>query len=693
MSERNFLNPLEPRQSNEPISAFDCETTGEQGEFLMGSVVGDGAKRNAPEVFWERSEMLDALLSKRYRYGKIYAHNLEYDLMALLEQGGYEWLENNGYDIEIFHNGSAIIHAKIRDQSDHVWEFRDSMNVAMHMSVEAMGEIIDLPKLSTVEIGGESYEIDFGANDAADYPRDVMEAYNIRDSKVCYEFMQWLREQLHDLGASLETTAAKTAMTLFRSQYLDHAIEQPRRDILDKSYKGYYGGRVSPIVKGHIEGPVREYDVASLYPYCMTKCEFPDPSSIRYDRGNGKYSDSEQRTRVWESEGMTKATVKAPDMDIPVLPTKWDDKLLFPTGHITDWWCHNELRFALERGYEIIEIEESVWSDRTFNPFEGYVSDLFDKRLQYRDEGNATEYVVKLMMNSLYGKFGQKLDMDDGGLFKRASETESVADLVGSTVIGDWFIESVETDDETGIPAHINPLLAAYVTARGRTELYRWFEYVQDNGGRVLYCDTDSVWTDTKLDGVSDDKVLGDLDYEGQYDDLYVFGPKMYVADAEDKDTKITAKGVPYGQMQEMWNAVQDGRTRIDYTKIAGMREGFRSDEYNPIDVVDQHRTVDITKESKRRFVGLPSHERMLDDEQQTEAFCMDNLHRELDKSEAARIKSRQERVTSDAFAAQSVGDRQVTDPVALEDSTLSAAENKDALERAREREWQHPRH
>lgn len=695
MSDRQFLDPLSPSYSDEPISAFDVETTGDDGQFLMGSIVGDGCRRNAPEVFWDQYDMLDALISKRFRYGKIYAHNLEYDLMALLEQGGYEYLEDQGYDIEIFHNGGSIIHCKVRDQSDHVWEFRDSMNVAMHMGVESMGEIIDLPKLGTedhpLNADGDEIVIDFENRDAADYPEDVMETYNIRDSKVCYVFMSWLREQLHDLGASLEVTAAKTAMTLFRSQYLDQPIEQPREQILRKSYEGYYGGRVSPLVKGHIDGPVREYDVASLYPYCMQVTEFPDPSAIRYDRGNGKYTDQQQRERIWDAEGMTKCTVKAPDMDIPVLPTKWDDKLLFPTGHITDWWCHNELRFALERGYEIVDVEESIWSERTFNPFDDYVQDLFDKRLQYRDEDNATEFVVKLMMNSLYGKFGQRIEIDDGGLYKRASKIDSAGDLVGSRVIGDWFIESIDYDDDdegNGIPSYINPMLAAYVTARGRTELYKWFEYVQDAGGRVLYCDTDSVWTDTKLENVQDDKRLGQLDYEGKYDDLYVFGPKMYVADAEDKETKITAKGVPYSQMQQMWEAIQDGRGKIEYQKIAGMREGFRSDDFDPIDVIDKHRTVRIAKESKRKFRGLPSHERMLDREQVTDPFDMDNLQTELAKSEAARIRSRQRRIGSDSFESQTPGDRPVRDPAAQRDSELTASENKDALERAREREW-----
>jgi len=682
MSDRQYLNPLEVApKAQTPIRAFDVETTGDNNRFVMGSIVGDGTLRGAAEVYWNRQDMIDALLSYRFRSGYIYAHNLEFDALALLQDGGIEYIEDTlGYDVEIFHNGASIIYVKVRDESDHVWEFRDSMNVAMHTSVADMGDIIDMPKLSTIELDGQEYVIDLAENDTTDYPKDVMEAYNIRDSKICYRFVSWLRDQLHDLGGELEITAAKTAMQLYRREYLEEALEQPRRDILERTYEGYYGGRVSPIVKGHVEGPVYEYDVASLYPYCMTQISVPDPASLRYDRGNGKYTEATQRKRIWDTEGMSKITIEAPDMDIPVLPTKWEDKLLFPTGEITDWWCHNEIRFALEHGYQITEVHESIWGTETRKPFEGYVNDLFSKRLQYRDEGNDTEFVVKLMMNSLYGKFGQRIEIEDGGLYKRMTDVEDVSDLTGSRAYGDWVIEALEGDK---VPSYINPLIAAYVTAEGRKQLYQWFEYVQNQGGRVLYCDTDSVWTDTKLPEVSDEKVLGDLDYEGAYDDLYVFGPKMYVADKED-DTKITAKGVPYGQMQDMWDAIQDGDDRISYEKMASMREGWRADDYDPLEVIETSRKVDIAQESNRKHVGGAGHRTMLSDEVTTEPFNLNNLQQKVAKEKAAVLKQQRLRQGSDAFEAQAVGDKQLEDASAYRDSTLTAGENKEVLWRNR---------
>lgn len=682
VSERQWLTPLDSEPTEKRVNAFDVETTGETNEFLMGSIVGDSTIRGAPEVYWSVEEMMDALTSKRFRSGLTYAHNLEFDALSLLECGGREWLEANGYDVEIFHNGSALIYVRIRDSSEHVWEWRDSLNVATGMSVEGMGEIIELPKLTHL--------IDFETQDATDIAKADLEAYNIRDSKICYRFMSWLQGELINLGGNLEITAAKTALNLFRRKFLEEPIEQPRRDLVQKAYDGYYGGRVSPVVKGHIEGPIYEYDVASLYPYCMTEATFPNTNALRYDAGRGRYNHTEQLERVEATEGMSRVTVEAPEMHIPVLPTKWEDKLLFPTGTLTGWYCHNELRFALERGYRITEYHEGMWSDSSLEPFEDYVETMFDARLEYRKADNPTEWVVKLLMNSLYGKFGQKMDNDRAGVFTPLEE-ESIGDLVGSTVLGEWLIEPLDRE-EGDIASYINPLLASYVTAQGRIELFQWFEYAQAQGARVLYCDTDSVWVDKRLEGIEETKELGELDREHatedqqHYDDLYVFGPKTYVAQAGDKH-KITAKGIPYGQMETMWEAIQAGEDRVEFDKLASMREGLRSSDYDALDVIETHKTVDIAAESKRQHDRFTTHETMLTEEVETTAYNMNELAEQRARLEAALLERSRANEELTAFEAQTVGDAALEDAEALRDSTLTAEENKEALWASRRQE------
>lgn len=571
------------------MAGWDIETTGRKNDFLMGSIVGDNTWDSKPEVYWDKHEMLENLLSKRFRNTYLYATNLEFDLMGVLDP---EWLDRNGYDFEMFHNGANIIYARIYDGNDHMWSFRDTYNIAPYFSVRDMGNIIGTPKLDN-DLG-----IDFQSNDATDYEPDVMEQYNVRDSRITYEFMDWFQNQLNDLGGNVHVTAAKTAMKFFQRNYLngDYAIQQPHETVLEKCYNGYYGGRVSPLTKGKIEGPIYAFDVASLYPYCMREADFPDTNSLKYERDTEKSSYQTKEKRILNREGMAQVTVHCPtDKHIPILPYKTEDKLAFPKGTLKDvWLCHNEIRFALERGYELVNIGEQIWSKKSFNPFKDYVEDLFDKRLEYRAENNATEIIVKLLMNSLYGKFGQKMDNEDGGVFEPITQ-KSFDEIAGKTVINGWVID--DADDDDYLPSYINPLIASYVTSRGRMELYKWFETAQEMGGQVHYCDTDSIYTDVDL-SPDDEKRLGEMDFEGEFDNLWVFGPKMYVCE-KDGDYKQTMKGVPRDEMESMWQAIRQNENEIEYEKISGMREAIRAGN-SPNEMIKRTRAVNIASPTKR---------------------------------------------------------------------------------------------
>lgn len=565
----NKLYPLGDIRSKEPIkvNGFDVETTGKNNDFLMGSIFGDSAI-GGKEVYWNQRRMQNALLSKRFRAGYIYAHNLQFDLFATFPE------MPEGF--EAFHNGSSLIYAKYRDNNDHTWEFRDTGNIYPWFSVEDLGEVVDLPKL----------EMDFDRISSMD--KEKVEEYNIRDSRICYEFVKFVDKTLRELGGKLEITAAKTALNFFRRNYQSKPWNQPTKDIVDKMYRGYYGGRTSPFVKGKVED-VYVYDIASLYPYVMSKIEFPDPDSIRITR-----NEREIRRNLDRYEGMSLVTVKAPEINKPILPYRTEDKLLFPTGEFTSWQTHNELEFARDNGYVVKNVHTQIYSEESFKPFEEYVQDLYNLRMEWRDDGNSAEVIAKLLMNSLYGKFGQKVESDGG--FYRPIEDYKAKDLVGKETINGYVLEKPEPK----LFNHIQPLLASYVTSAGRIELYKWI-----NKSNALYCDTDSVMTTKKL-GVSDEKVLGEMDFEGHFDAIYIFGPKFYILE-NSEGVKIKCKGVPFDARENLWNNIQTGQPEVEYEKFMTMREGIRRGiDVNKI--VDKQKELSVISETKRKFVDKPTH-------------------------------------------------------------------------------------
>jgi len=140
----------------------------------------------------------------------------------------------------------------------------------------------------------------------------------------------------------------------------------------------------------------------------------------------------------------------------------------------------------------------------TCAPFLGYIRFCYAERMAAISEVDKTFW--KLMMNTLYGKFGQT-----GGLTMIYDDRE------------------IEMATET---AHANVIWAAYVTAYARLHLLSLLR----QAGDVFYCDTDSVFTHAVLPTGGD---LGQLKEEGTYDDVMFYGNKLYVLDGRAK-----AKGV-----------------------------------------------------------------------------------------------------------------------------------------------------
>lgn len=64
-----------------------------------------------------------------------------------------------------------------------------------------------------------------------------------------------------------------------------------------------------------------------------------------------------------------------------------------------------EFKYARGLGYTVIPLSGYLFEMRE-SPFKGFVSSLFESRLEARRSGNdALAYVYKILMNTLYGRF------------------------------------------------------------------------------------------------------------------------------------------------------------------------------------------------------------------------------------------------------------------------------------------------
>ena len=356
----------------------------------------------------------------------------------------------------------------------------------------------------------------------------------------------------------------------------------------------FCGGRTNAVKLYHHVTPSQQIhyiDVTSLYPWVNKTCVYP--------KGHPRVIFNPGHTDISFYFGLVQCKVLPPrHLYHPVLPYRHDSKLLFPLcaacveqempkrpldrcaecvhtdeqRALTGTWCTPELSKAVDLGYDILYIYEVWHFDETCEGlFKDYVNTWLKikqeasgwpswvgedetKRQQYlreyfKHEGIQLEYanikknpglrtLAKMMLNSMWGKFGQRLNktqvqtFDDPQAFHRFLDT-STLDVRHVSVINDQLVEVhyQYQDEDIPVSPNLNIFVACFTTCWARLRLYAALEQL---GERVLYYDTDSViyWTEE----TQATPVLGDYlgDFTGELgDDDYIVefvsgGPKNY---------------------------------------------------------------------------------------------------------------------------------------------------------------------
>jgi hypothetical protein len=411
-------------------------------------------------------------------------------------------------------------------------------------------------------IGMEKGEVDFATVDDAElltYCRQdvlILETWFLR-------WVNWL--QKHDAG-KLSLTIASQAMHAYRHRLQPHGIEfhhMPEKIALER--QAYYGGRVEAYRLGDLSGPQwTRYDVNSLYPTVMAANEYPW-KSVGYsthcsvERLNALLVDY---ACIAEVELVT---------EHPRYPVRDAGGTYFPVGRFRTTLCTPELLAALQ-DQSLTQVYAIGWYKRTplFGP---YVHEWYRLRQEAKAQGDTvTDYACKILLNSLYGKFGQAgyVVTALGSCDPELVAQELVLDLRTHEHWTEYRAAGqVWREHETPAGPQTAVAIAAHVTAYGREYLWR----VQSALGRddVVYSDTDSVIVPghcaSRLNEQHLAPGLGALKAEETANELVLMGAKWYR-----HGTKLVQKGVRKAQRsllpgeitQEQWQGF-----------TAAMRSGY----------------------------------------------------------------------------------------------------------------------
>ena len=161
--------------------------------------------------------------------------------------------------------------------------------------------------------------------------------------------------------------------------------------------------------------------------------------------------------------------------------------------------------------------------------------------------------LAKLMLNSFWGKFGQRLNLTKVAMIKDPKQlfdllTNDKFEVSDILPINEEVLEVhyKEQDEFVEASGRTNVVIAAFTTAHARLKLYSVLEQLEK---RVLYFDTDSIIYVSR-EGEFDPPLgafLGDLtdELDGHHITTFVSGgPKNYAYQLEDGSSSMKVRGI-----------------------------------------------------------------------------------------------------------------------------------------------------
>ena len=456
--------------------------------------------------------------TERKRKLWVIARNIVFDF-TIVE--GWNYLRQVGFKLKFFHNAgvTSIISVKSRHGSI---VFLDSMNWFVE-SLAKTGDRIGLPKLS----------IDFDTCTESE-----LSAYCHRDVEIeIKNFVRFMRFLTENSISRLCYTRGSTAMAAYLFRHYDTKIYiHNNEQAIDLERDSYRGGRCECFFLGEKNDDNYYFvDVNSLYPSVMRNNLYP----CKYVQIVSRLEHDTLKDVLGSKAVVAKVLI---DTDEPVYAVR-RDRTIFPVGCFWVSLTTPELKYALSKGH-IVEIKEAVFYEQA-NLFKKYVDYLYKLRLKFKDAGNA-EYVelCKKLLNSLYGKFGQKADV-----WEKIGECQGERDRVevclsasGGRVTQIRYLLG-EIWELTGQEECFNsfPAIASHVTAYGRMYLWQLMQVV--GAGNYYYCDTDSLIINKvglcNLQSRIDNVKLGGLKITETTNSLSIRGLKDYST-----ATKQVVKGI-----------------------------------------------------------------------------------------------------------------------------------------------------
>lgn len=548
-----------------PFAVYDIETA-PNGSLLCIGLYHPNQEKVYHYYSWE--DFFHFLQNNCHKpeYQLLFAHNAgNFDLVSFIYWLLNDYKKFDKDNLKIIMTGSTVVFMEYNDFSNKI-VFADS-NLTFKSSLKKLCKAFE-PEVKKLE----EFPIQM-INQYFHYDCDMVLKYLDADCISLYQIMDKFMYLL-DINF-FPLTAPSLAMHIFETRYnYDPKTKKQIYKIIKPTTKqdeflsmSYAGGRVECFAPGFHEH-IKTFDINSLYPYIMSFAEIPINQAPIWVHGK----DCEQM--VNEGTGFYEIKFSQSDKKIPsILWKKTTFNGLIFTYHGEGIFSHHEILNLQKHGAKI-EFKKGLFFPETFTIFKEFVTELYDERVSYKDLEEKTgisqpmQMILKLLMNSFYGKFGQKeksehLEImddytrdrylfdfktdEDGEIIMRKKVDENgdyVLTKNGCHIEYPICKNSIHIyDEEKGLMTvkteravkHRKVHVASIITTLARCELYKYLVKYKDS---LIYSDTDSVHISSEK-CMNIGKELGQMKPEEKGPGIHI-GRKMY--GIFDKDAKVKEK-------------------------------------------------------------------------------------------------------------------------------------------------------
>lgn len=339
--------------------------------------------------------------------------------------------------------------------------------------------------------------------DFANVDADEILQYTLYECDALCELMNRVRDALYKEDIPIKSwhgagAIAQAILTKYRRKEDIVTPEIRDNSALERAVLGaYFGGRTELFRQGIISRTY-QYDINSAYPFAMS--QLPSFKNCRIEHSN-RYTDDPYS--LWF---VTYNLLKKKRNDVPLpgpLPYRTKDgSICYPHVNRNGVWVHQcELQNAMRLyGRDLFQIKEGWifyprYSERGFD----FIDDLVERRLELKRAGDLSNIVLKLGLNSLYGKTAQ-----------------------GQTEAGRF-------------PPFNNYYIAGYITAFTRARLLEYGYKCGIKGSGLIQFATDGIFSTTKIPGLESSSKFGEWEYGVFNGDICYIQPGVYFANKQIK--------------------------------------------------------------------------------------------------------------------------------------------------------------